>query len=87
MAADARPCALTIESEEVRLNTVNQDQGTADAVVEAQSEARRVTVAFNPQYLTDGVEAAVGEGRPRHAGRAQAGPSSARSTGRTTCTS
>ena len=61
MAADATPVRLTIESEEVRLNTVNQDQGTADAVVEAQSEGTPLTVAFNPQYLADGVEAAVGE--------------------------
>ena len=61
MAADATPVRLTIESDEVRLNTVNQDQGTADAVVEAQSEGTPLTVAFNPQYLADGVEAAVGE--------------------------
>jgi DNA polymerase-3 subunit beta len=61
MAADATPVRLTIEGDEVRLNTVNQDQGTADAVVEAQSEGTPLTVAFNPQYLADGVEAAVGE--------------------------
>jgi DNA polymerase-3 subunit beta len=61
MAADATPVRLTIEGDEVRLNTVNQDQGTADAVVEAQSEGTPLTVAFNPQYLADGVEAAVGD--------------------------
>jgi DNA polymerase-3 subunit beta len=61
MAADATPVRLTIEGEEVRLNTVNQDQGTADAVVEAQSEGTPLTVAFNPQYLADGVEAAFGD--------------------------
>ena len=44
----------------MRLNTVNQDQGTADAVVEAEAEAP-LTVAFNPQYLADGVEAASGD--------------------------
>jgi DNA polymerase-3 subunit beta len=61
MAADATPVRLTIEGEEVRLNTVNQDQGTADAVVEARSEGTPLTVAFNPQYLADGVEAAIGD--------------------------
>ena len=59
MAADAT-VRLTIEGDEVRLNTVNQDQGTADAVVEAQAEGT-LTVAFNPQYLADGVEAASGD--------------------------
>ena len=61
MAADATPVRLTIEGDEVRLNTVNQDQGTADAVVEAQVEGSPLTVAFNPQYLADGVEAAAGD--------------------------
>ena len=61
MAADATPVRLTIEGDEVRLNTVNQDQGTADAVVEAQVEGTPLTVAFNPQYLADGVEAAAGD--------------------------
>jgi DNA polymerase-3 subunit beta len=61
MAADATPVRLTIEADEVRLNTVNQDQGTADAVVEARSEGTPLTVAFNPQYLADGVEAASGD--------------------------
>ncbi|HET9601405.1 MAG TPA: DNA polymerase III subunit beta [Acidimicrobiales bacterium] len=61
MAADATPVRLTIEAEEVRLNTVNQDQGSADAVVEAQADGTPLTVAFNPQYLADGVEATTGD--------------------------
>jgi DNA polymerase-3 subunit beta len=61
MAADAAPVRLTIEADEVRLNTVNQEQGTADAVVEAHVEGTPLTVAFNPQYLFDGVEAAAGD--------------------------
>jgi DNA polymerase-3 subunit beta len=61
MAADAAPVRLIIEAEEVRLNTVNQEQGTADAVVEAHVEGTPLTVAFNPQYLFDGVEAAGGD--------------------------
>ena len=61
MAADATPVRLSIEADEVRLNTVNQDQGTADAVVEARSEGTPLTVAFNPQYLAEGVEAASGD--------------------------
>ncbi|HEY7043348.1 MAG TPA: DNA polymerase III subunit beta [Nocardioidaceae bacterium] len=60
MATDATPVRLNIETDEVRLNTVNQDQGTADAVVEARFEGTPLTVAFNPQYLFDGVEAAAG---------------------------
>jgi DNA polymerase III subunit beta len=60
MAIDATPVRLTIEADEVRLNTVNQDQGTADAVVEARFEGTPLTVAFNPQYLFEGVEAAGG---------------------------
>ncbi len=43
------------------LETVNQDQGTAEAVVEARSEGTPLTVAFNPQYLAEGVEAASGD--------------------------
>jgi DNA polymerase-3 subunit beta len=61
MAADATPVRLVIDADEVRLNTVNQDQGTADAVVEARFEGTPLTVAFNPQYLFDGVEAASGD--------------------------
>ena len=61
MAADAAPVRLIIDADEVRLNTVNQEQGTADAVVEAHVEGTPLTVAFNPQYLFDGVEAAAGD--------------------------
>jgi DNA polymerase III subunit beta len=61
MAADATPVRLTIDTDEVRLNTINQDQGTADAVVEARFEGTPLTVAFNPQYLAEGVEAARGD--------------------------
>jgi DNA polymerase III subunit beta len=60
MATDATPVRLSLDQEEVRLNTVNQDQGTADAVVEARFEGTPLTVAFNPQYLFEGVEAASG---------------------------
>ena len=50
----------------LELSAIAQDVGEAHEVVEAKFEGTDLTVAFNPQFLLDGLEAA---GSPRSCSR------------------
>ena len=65
----------------LELIAITQDVGQAHEELDAKYEGTELTVAFNPEYLLDGVEAITGRrGRARDARRAEAGDCCARPT-------
>ncbi len=55
------PVRLSMRSGSVELTVVSQEVGHASEDVDAEFEGEELTVAFNPSYLIDGVEAVVGD--------------------------
>jgi DNA polymerase-3 subunit beta len=55
------PVRLSMRSGGVELTVVSQEVGHASEDVDATFEGEELTVAFNPTYLIDGVEAVVGD--------------------------
>jgi DNA polymerase-3 subunit beta len=60
-ARDTTPVRLAFESSGVRLLSESPDLGRAEEFVEATYGGDAFTVAFNPQYLLDGLDACVSE--------------------------
>lgn len=52
---------MAMRPESVELSVATQDVGQATEDIEARYEGAELTVAFNPNYLSDGVEAVVGD--------------------------
>lgn len=61
LARDTTPVRMEFNALGVKLSTSSPDVGQAVETVEARYEGEDLTVAFNPQYLIDGLTAAVGE--------------------------
>lgn len=61
LAKDATPVRLTLKSEGLELVAVTQDVGQAREDLEAKYEGSEMVVAFNPEFLIDGVEAIAGD--------------------------
>ena len=61
LARDTTPVRLEFNALGVRLSSSSPDLGQAVETVEARYEGEDMTVAFNPQYLADGLTAATGE--------------------------
>ena len=61
MAQDSTPIRLAMSSSGLELSATTQDVGEAREQVDAVFEGEELTVAFNPEYLLDGAEAAPGE--------------------------
>jgi DNA polymerase-3 subunit beta len=62
LARDATtPVRLTMRPDVVELTVVTSEVGQASEDVDAKYEGSELTVAFNPSYLVDGIEAAGGE--------------------------
>jgi DNA polymerase-3 subunit beta len=61
MARDTTPVRMEFNALGVRLSSSSPDLGQAVETVEARYEGEDLTVAFNPQYLADGLTAAHGE--------------------------
>ena len=61
LARESSPVRLEFNALGVRLSSSSPDVGGAIEVVEAQYEGQDLTVAFNPQYLSDGLTAVEGE--------------------------
>lgn len=61
MAQDSTPIRLDMSASGVELSATTQDVGQAREQVDAVFEGEDLTVAFNPEYLLDGAEAAQGE--------------------------
>ena len=55
------PLRLSLRSDVIDLSVVTTEVGHASEEVDAKYEGGEMTVAFNPAYLIDGVEAIVGE--------------------------
>jgi len=62
VARDATtPARILLREDSIQLNVVTNDWGQATEEVEAKYEGSEMTVAFNPQYLIDGVDAIPGD--------------------------
>jgi DNA polymerase-3 subunit beta len=55
------PVRIALHSDMIELTVVTNDVGQASEEVDAKYEGTDMTVAFNPAYLIDGVEAIAGE--------------------------
>ncbi len=62
LARDATPVRLEFNALGVKLSSSSPDIGQAVEAVEARYEGEDLTVAFNPNYLADGLAVATGEG-------------------------
>ncbi len=61
MAQDSTPIRLEMSASGLELSAVTQDVGEASEQLDAVFEGEDLTVAFNPEYLLDGAEAAPGD--------------------------
>lgn len=61
MAREATPVRLAMNSEGLELVAITQDVGQAHEQLDAGYDGSELTVAFNPEYLLDGVEVASGD--------------------------
>lgn len=61
MAQDSTPIRLDMSAAGLELSATTQDVGEAREQLDAVFEGEDLTVAFNPEYLLDGAEAAPGE--------------------------
>jgi DNA polymerase-3 subunit beta len=61
LAQDSTPVRLALGGDTLRLTAITQDVGNAHEEVDASYEGTEMTVAFNPDYLTSGVEAVEGD--------------------------
>jgi DNA polymerase-3 subunit beta len=61
LAREATPVRLEMSSDGLDLVAITQDVGQAREQVEGTYEGTVLTVAFNPQYLMDGVDVAPGD--------------------------
>jgi|SRR5579875_302660 len=55
------PVRLSLGSDVVELSVITNEFGQASEDVDAKYEGEEMTIAFNPQFLADGVEAVTGE--------------------------
>ncbi|HET6963595.1 MAG TPA: DNA polymerase III subunit beta [Acidimicrobiales bacterium] len=55
------PVRIALRSEGIELSVATQDLGQAKEEIDAKYEGAEMTIAFNPSYLVDAVEAAGGE--------------------------
>ena len=61
MAQEATPIRLSMRDNLLELIAVTQDVGQAQEVLDASYSGEELTVAFNPDYLIDGIEVTRGE--------------------------
>jgi DNA polymerase-3 subunit beta len=57
----ATPARISLRSDTVKLSVITPDWGEGVEEVDAKYEGSEMTIAFNPQFLADGVEAITGE--------------------------
>ncbi len=61
MARENSPIRLTMGPDGLELRAITQDVGEAVEQLDAKYEGAELTVAFNPEYLMDGLEVTTGE--------------------------
>jgi DNA polymerase-3 subunit beta len=59
--ASSSSIRLSIRSGEVELSSTDSDRGNAVESLDAKLEGNELAIAFNPEFLADGVEAVVGD--------------------------
>jgi DNA polymerase-3 subunit beta len=57
LAQDSTPVRLTLGGDTVQLTAITQDVGNATEEIDATYEGAEMTVAFNPDYLSAGIDA------------------------------
>ena len=55
------PVRLTMSADGLELVAITQDVGQAHEQLDANYEGTELTVAFNPEYLLDGIEVTPGD--------------------------
>lgn len=61
MAREGTPVRLSMSTNGLELVAVTQDVGQASEAIDANYRGDDLTVAFNPEYLLDGIEIATGD--------------------------
>jgi DNA polymerase III subunit beta len=61
LARDAAPVRLVLKNDGLELLAVTQDVGQAHEELEAKYEGAELTVAFNPEYLVQGIDVTPGD--------------------------
>ena len=61
MAREATPVRLSMGADGLELVAVTQDVGQASEQLDATYEGTDLTVAFNPDYLLEGIDIAIGD--------------------------
>jgi DNA polymerase-3 subunit beta len=61
LARDAAPVRLVLKADGLELLAVTQDVGQAHEELEAKYEGAELTVAFNPEYLAQGIDVTPGD--------------------------
>ena len=61
LAKDATPVRLQLTAEGLKLTAITQDVGNAADELDATLHGTEMTVAFNPDYLASGVDAAISD--------------------------
>ena len=61
LAREATPVRLAMSNDGLELVAVTQDVGQAHESLDAKFEGTELTVAFNPEYLVQGIEVAPGD--------------------------
>ena len=61
LAQESTPVRLAMSADGLELVAVTQDVGQAHESVDANYSGNELTVAFNPEYLIDGIEVAPGD--------------------------
>ncbi len=58
---DTSPVRMTMAADRLELSAIAQEVGEAHEVMEAKYEGSDLTVAFNPEFLLDGIHALAGD--------------------------
>lgn len=61
MAKESTPIRLSLSGNSVELLAITQDVGQAEELVDASYEGEEMIIAFNPEYLIDGIDAISGD--------------------------
>ncbi|MEX2659262.1 MAG: DNA polymerase III subunit beta [Acidimicrobiales bacterium] len=61
LARESTPVRLSLRPDGVELSAVTQDVGQAQEDLDAKYEGSELVIAFNPEYLADGIEALAGD--------------------------
>jgi DNA polymerase-3 subunit beta len=61
LAREATPVRIILKPDGIELTAVTQDVGQAHEDIDAKFEGTEMVIAFNPEYLTEGVDAIEGD--------------------------